>query len=178
MTAASAVDIQTAHFPWIACTPWCSCVCLRERRFRTTQLLQEWIGSLFVGYSELPVMTEQCDQHACHLQARSTSSIAYFFPTLAYGSCAFSHPSIHPTRWPSCLSKFQRAISGDADIFQFCKARRGGQDKQVFENGLTSPHDVHCESGVKTGNHVFTFVIARSEVDGFFLQIKNQTSTF
>jgi hypothetical protein len=56
MTAVAAVGIRTVQFPRTTCTPWCSCSCHRETRLRTPRMLEQFIGSLFIGYSGLPVL--------------------------------------------------------------------------------------------------------------------------
>ncbi|KAG8529065.1 uncharacterized protein KY384_005700 [Bacidia gigantensis] len=162
LTAISAVGIRTAQFPRAACSPWCSCICHHERRFRTPQILENVIGSLFVGYSGLPKLTEPCDEHGCRLRAQPTSSITYFFPPWFLARALSLVLSSTPLAGPIATLKFQRAISGDADVFNFAKLGEVENMKRLFEDGLASPHDVHYESGLAISHrqiHVCKFLL-------------------
>ena len=148
LTAVSAVGIRTAQFPRTACTPWCSCACHRKGCLNTPQILQRVLGTLFIGYSGFPMLTEPCDQHGCHLRASPTSSITYFFPPWFLARAVSLVLSYTPLAGPVATLKTQRAVSGDADVFNFAKLGEVEKLKNLFESGLASPHDVHFESGV------------------------------
>ena len=165
LTAVSAVGIRTAQFPRTACTPWCSCVCHRKGSFKTPEILQHVLGTLFIGYSGLPMFTKPCDQHSCHLRARPTSSITYFFPPWFLARAISLVLSSTPLAGPVATLKMQRAVSGDADVFNFAKLGETEKLKHLFEQGLASPHDVHYESGV-TPLHVGDPVREGSRANG------------
>ena len=148
LTAVSAVGIRTAQFPRTACTPWCSCVCHQRGSLQTPKLLQSILGTLLIGYSGLPVLTKPCDQHSCHLRARPTSSITYFFPRWFVARAISLILSSTPLAGPVATLKMQRTVSGDADVLNFAKLGQVEELKTLFEQGLASPHDVHFESGV------------------------------
>ena len=148
MTGIAAVGIRTAHFPRPPCTPWCSCVCHKEAKLRSPKLLERLIGSLFIGYSGLPVLTKECNEASCHLRAQPSSSVTYFFPRWFLARAVAVVMTTTPLAGPVVDLKFQRIVPGDADIFRY--AMLGDIDKleNLFINGLASPNDVHAESGV------------------------------
>ena len=53
-----------------------------------------------------------------------------------------------PLAGPVVSLKMQRTIPGDSDIFTFARLGEVGKMRALFEKGLASPHDVHCESGI------------------------------
>ena len=61
----------------------CSCICHKNHHYRSPSLLNKLIGSLFVGYTGLPILTTKCDSSTCVNQTRSPRSIraSYTFPT-------------------------------------------------------------------------------------------------
>ena len=153
MTAVTAVGIRTAHLPRTACKPWCSCACHAESRIRSPQLFDRILGSLFVGYSGLPVLSRKCDQQSCHLRAQPMSYVTYFFPRWFLARVVSFVLTTTPLAGPVASLKVQRTVPGHADIFTYAKLGDVGKMKHLFENGLASPHDVHAESGV-TALHV------------------------
>lgn len=153
MTAISAVGIRTAQFPRSACQPWCSCACHTERRLRSPQLLDQIIGSLFIGYSGLPGLTKQCNQHSCHLRSQPMTYITYFFPQWFLARTISFVLSTTPLAGPVASLKVSRTVPGDSAIFTYAKTGDVDKIRSLFESGLASPHDVHFESGI-TALHV------------------------
>lgn len=153
LTAISAVGIRTAQFPRTACTPWCSCVCHTEHRFRTPRLLDQIIGSLFIGYSGMPVNTKPCTEYSCHQRSQPTTYITYFFPQWFLARMFSFVLTVTPMAGPVASLKVQRTVPANAEIFKFAQSGDVDKMRHLFENGLASPHDVHFESGV-TALHV------------------------
>ena len=147
LTAVSAIGIRTAQFPRTACNRWCSCVCHHKRHIQTPQLLQNLIGSLFIGYSGLPMLTKPCDQYACHQRAQPTSSVTYYFPSWFLARTLSILFSSTPLAGPVVSLKCQRTVPRDADIFKIARAGNVDKMRDLFEKGLASPHDVNFESG-------------------------------
>jgi hypothetical protein len=148
MTGIAAVVIRTAHFPRPPCTPSCSCVCHKEAKLRTPKLLERLIGSLFIGYSGLPVLTKDCNEASCHLRAQPSSAITYFFPRWFLARAVAVVMTRTPLAGPVVDLKFQRIVPGDADIFRYAMLGDIEKLESLFINGLASPNDVHAESGV------------------------------
>ena len=160
MTSVAAVGIRTTQFPRTSCTPWCSCVCHRERRLRTPRMLENFIGSLFIGYSGLPVFRPPCNEKSCHLKAQPLTYVTYFFPRWFVSRMLSFMMTITPLAGPVISLKVQRTVPGNADIFTYAKLGDVDNIRRLLENGLASPHDVHSESGI-TPLHVRARCIAR-----------------
>ncbi|KAK5554273.1 Ankyrin repeat and SOCS box protein 6 [Exophiala xenobiotica] len=154
LTAISAVGIRTAQFPRPACTPWCSCVCHERHHLRTPQFLEQFVGSLFVGYSGLPRMTKPCNQASCHLRAQPMSTVTYFFPRWFVSKALSLVIATTPLAGPVVSLKVQRTVPGDAPIFNYAMTGDVERMKMLFLNGQASPHDVDFRSGV-TPLHTF-----------------------
>jgi hypothetical protein len=153
MTAISAVGIRTAQFPRVACKPWCSCICHTERSFRSPSFMEQLVGSLFVGYSGIPILRQKCNQHSCHLESQPLVYITYFFPIWFLARMISLMISTTPLAGPVVSLKTQRTVSGDAEIFLCAKTGNINKIKYLFQNGLASPHDVSFSSGI-TALHV------------------------
>jgi hypothetical protein len=148
MTAIAAVGIRTAQFPRTSCTPWCSCACHREWRFRTPRVLEQFVGSLFIGYSGLPVLRPPCNEQSCHLQSQPLTYVTYFFPKWFLTRMVTFMMTITPLAGPVASLKVQRTVPGNSDIFNFAKLGDMNGIKDLFDNGLASPHDVQFDSGI------------------------------
>lgn len=62
------------------CDPRCRCRCHKQTRVQTPQMLQSVLGTLFVGYASLPVVTPPCDNERCKGSSEGFLQINYFFP--------------------------------------------------------------------------------------------------
>jgi hypothetical protein len=49
---------------------WCHCVCHRPGVLTTPKFLSDMLGSLFIGYSDIPHLTPQCNVSACNKRRR------------------------------------------------------------------------------------------------------------
>jgi hypothetical protein len=148
LTAISAVGIRTAQFPRSVCKPWCSCVCHERGQIRTPHFLERIIGSLFIGYSGLPILTKPCNQTSCHLRAQPTSTVTYFFPQWFMSRALSLTMASTPLAGPVMSLKVHRMVPGDAAIFDYAMSGDVERMKSLFLNGLASPHDVSMQSGV------------------------------
>lgn len=156
MSAVTAVGIRTAHFSRSACTPWCACRCHKQRHWQSPSSFGGLLGSLFVGYSGLPIVRLQCDEHSCKLRSQPMVYVSYFFPPWFLARAMSMVLASTPLAGPVVSLKMQRTIPGDSDIFTFARLGEVEKMKALFENGLASPHDVHYESGI-TPLHVCKF---------------------
>ena len=148
MSPITAVGIRTAHFSRSACTPWCACRCHKQRHWQTPSSFSGLLGSLFVGYSGLPIARLECDERSCKLQSQPMVYISYFFPPWFLARAMSMMLASTPLAGPVVSLKMQRTIPGDSDIFTFARLGEVEKMKALFEKGLASPHDVHCESGI------------------------------
>ena len=64
----------------VSCEGYCSCICHSIYRYKSPGLLERLIGSLFVGYTDLPTSTPKCDSKTCMDKASRNIRISYAFP--------------------------------------------------------------------------------------------------
>ena len=74
---------QTLKF-WLyqpgRCNLFCKCCCDKKRQSRTPNFLDKIIGSLFVGYTDLPRLLQTCNVPECRKQSCLEARIFYSFP--------------------------------------------------------------------------------------------------
>ena len=148
MSAISAVGIRTAHFSRTACTPWCACRCHTQRQWQSPSLMGRVLGSLFIGYSGMPIARLEYDERSCQLRSQPMIYVSYFFPPWFLARAMSMVLSSTPLAGPVLSLKMERTIPGNSDIFTFAKLGEVDELKTLFEQGLASPHDVHFESGI------------------------------
>jgi len=148
MSAISAIGIRTAHFSRSACRPWCSCRCHIQRQWQSPSPFNRLLGSLFVGYSGLPIARLDCDERSCQLQSQPIIYVSYFFPPWFLARAMSMVLSSTRLAGPTVSLKVQRTIAGNSDIFTFAKLGDVDKMRSLFEQGLASPHDVHFDSGL------------------------------
>ena len=62
------------------CEIWCDCACHKRIRTRSPQMLQSIVGSIFVGYVGLPMLTPPCTNLKCIRTSESFVQVNYYFP--------------------------------------------------------------------------------------------------
>ena len=141
------MGVRVAHFPRTPCKPWCSCACHRERYIRSPRFLEQFIGSLFVGYSGIPVLKASCNEE-CHLQSQPRTYVTYFFPKWFLSRMVTLMMTVTPLAGPIASIKVQRTVPGSSAIFTYAKLGNEDGIRSLFENGSASPHDLDSDSGV------------------------------
>ena len=66
---------------WISCEGYCSCICHSTYRYKSPELLDNLVGSLFIGYTGLPISTPKCDSRTCINQTPRSIRVSYAFPS-------------------------------------------------------------------------------------------------
>ena len=62
------------------CNRSCSCSCHIRRRLKSPRLLDVFLGTLFIGYSGSPLLSQRCDKVSCRGRRNSSTSFIYQFP--------------------------------------------------------------------------------------------------
>lgn len=112
------------------CDARCGCRCHRNTRAHSPQMLQSVLGTLFVGYAGLPVLTPSCNSRICQGSSEGFLQVNYYFPqwflarilSLVIRSQNGQTPEIS-LRLLNVRSSyetiFQYALRGDADSIKF-----------------------------------------------------------
>jgi hypothetical protein len=80
--SATKVRINTSIYQPTICSAVCGCQCHKVARFKLSPWLARFTGSLFVGYSGIPLTTRPaCDKKKCKREQGGIVKITYYFPT-------------------------------------------------------------------------------------------------
>lgn len=123
---------------------WCSCNCHNPGHLRSPKFIESVLGSVFIGYSDIPQLTPSCSLSACKERRRLPAlRINYYFPqwffsrmittTIMYNSR--DGLDIHRLRMP-------RIIPTASIIFNLAQTGDIEGIMSIFEKGLASPYDV------------------------------------
>ena len=64
----------------VTCDRHCSCVCHSSHRYKSPEVLKKLLGSLFVGYTGLPISASICKSNKCSNHAFRSVKASYIFP--------------------------------------------------------------------------------------------------
>jgi hypothetical protein len=134
------IQISASHFSDVSCGPHCSCVCHSTRVLKTTSLLGQILGTLFVGYIGAPVLYRDCDNLSCNRKSGPILTVLYHFPYWFLARAIFFTASISPI--PSILVRLHHVVSGEAEIFQLVRLGNFSGVKALLQQKQASPFDI------------------------------------
>lgn len=154
----NSVSNQVGHWSSIAiradlrnvseCSGSCKCSCHIRRRLNTPRLLDAFLGTLFIGYSGSPLLSQNCDQTSCRGRKDSSTSFTYNFPRWFVTSRIIQlKAKVTAMYGPEVSLRFNRVVDGKALVFHYATTGDVGRIKQLFEQGRASPSDVRFDSG-------------------------------
>lgn len=124
------------------CRPWCSCRCHIRREIRTPGLAKKFIGSLFVGYSGIPVVTEPCNERQCRKRSSSRVIVSYQFPGWFWTRSLLASFMTANVAGPEMLIRISNTIPFASETYQQCQTGNAFGLLRLFENGSASPFDL------------------------------------
>ena len=130
----------------------CTCRCHSVRRLETAPWASSLVGSLFIGYSGLPLPFTpkiECNQSDCQRNPRSLIKVAWYFPSwwpLA-GNVLHFIDQWTPLDGHDITIKLPRVVPPSADIFIL--AQKGHVDgiRQLIRQGKASVFDISASEG-------------------------------
>ena len=125
-----------------SCRPWCSCRCHVRRNLRTPATLEGFVGSLFVGYSGMPVLTSPCDEKQCRQRSGPRMIVSYQFPQWFWTRALYAAFVSSRMRGPEMLIRVQNKIPYASETYQHCLNGELNLLKNRFDDGFASPFDV------------------------------------
>lgn len=130
------------------CSRSCVCTCHIRRRFNTARLLDGFLGTLFIGYSGSPILSQKCDQVSCRGRKDSSTSVVYQFPRWFVISRIIElKAKVTAMYGPEVSLRFNRVVDGKALVFHYATTGDTDKMRQLFEQGRASPSDVRFDSG-------------------------------
>ena len=144
----STVQVTTTITRW-QCTERCGCSCHRHRRpnKRTPNILDRFVGILFVGYLGLPYISERCDDEDCIQRSRSSVLIIYFFPTWLLARAMILVLRLSSVKGPELNLRIPRVVSNASRTFYCAGTGDVVGLKEIFHRGLGSPMDIDVTNG-------------------------------
>lgn len=128
----------------------CRCKC--HRKPQNLSLSNRFLGSLFVGYSNIPFLSRGCSGGLCKETCKNRSteiSVTYYFPSsvmgkalkVAFASSLFSGPSFSLTLWNIRASGspwFRHAQDGNIDGLKVLLESGSARLTDVDEDGQSA----------------------------------------
>lgn len=138
-TALHTVKFTTSYHE--TCSFACKCSCHRPMHLKSPSYLQTMLGSIFIGYVGLPVISSKCDVLQCNHNNNAALWVDYYFPAW------FLDRKIHfslinrPSSGPQQLLRVSRIVSSSSEIIK--SAMQGDVQcmKDLLQNGQGSPYD-------------------------------------
>jgi hypothetical protein len=144
----SAVFVKTSYYWGSPCRPGCNCVCHKRQYFKSPQILNRLVGSLFIGYSGLPIATPQCTEYSCQRRSAPSTQISYCFPSWFLKRQLSLSILYTPLDGPIVSLRIPRLVSPTSKIFDYALLGNVAGMKFLFKEGLASPNDVRFDCGV------------------------------
>ena len=119
------------------CPPWCSCTC----HCRKTFFLPSPFGTLSGSFSDLPLLTGRCAEHACKRPTGPSGSIIYRFPSWFKNRLFAISMKSSPVCGPEINIKFPRMVM-PSKLYLFALHGETDRVKDLFTEGAASPWDV------------------------------------
>lgn len=124
------------------CRPWCSCCCHARRSVRSPGLAKGFIGSLFVGYSGVPLVTQPCNERQCRRRSTPRFILSYQFPAWFWTRALFASFTTANVPGPEMLIRVQTKIPYASEIYQHCLNGNAESLQRLFQERAASPFDV------------------------------------
>jgi hypothetical protein len=124
------------------CRPWCSCRCHIRRNIRTPGLMKQFVGSLFVGYSGLPLFTQTCNETQCQKRSGLRVVVSYQFPKWFWEQALFASILQGTMSGPEMLLRVHRTIPFASETYQYTLDGNVPALRRIFEQGKASPFDM------------------------------------
>jgi hypothetical protein len=141
--------LKVQHHPRRTCEGLCLCSCHSKHSYRTSPLLRNIIGELFIRYSGLPKFISACDVLSCARSSTFMACVTYRFPAWWVRQClllAIIRTSTlsgtlisikQPRLFESAKYVFSRALTGDISSLA-----------RWYDEGWATPMDVCPNTGM------------------------------
>jgi ankyrin repeat protein len=104
--------------------------------------MKQFIGSLFVGYSGIPLITEACNEKQCRRRSTFRVIVNYQFPKWFWTRALFASVVNDVMAGPEMLLRVPRQVPFTSEAYQHCLNGDVTSLKLLFDAGKASPFDV------------------------------------
>lgn len=141
------VRIRASRYRRTQCEGWCSCSCHQINYFRTPQITDLALGSMFIGLSGFPVRRQRCSEKRCRKQSIPTLKVTYYFPLWLLARVVHFSLSLTYMNGPQVSLHMPRVVESNAKVFDLAVQGDLHKMKNLFRDGLASPYDVAASNG-------------------------------
>ena len=124
----------------------CVCICHRRRHFQSPSLFTKILGSMFLGYSGLPVVSPRCDRLECTHGSNFAMSFDYIFPTWFIARKLHVELRYRQNLGPEQLLRVSRIVHPYSAIMRTVYEGDAEGTKLLLQNGGGSLFDVSSNS--------------------------------
>lgn len=141
------IRVETTLYRQNSCSSGCLCRCHKTYFAKTPKLMEDVIGSLFIGYSNTPMNRKPCNEKLCRQQRSSLLKVNYYFPSWFMHRMVSFKNIWNPGEGHRISVRTPRIVPAASDVFLV--ADHGNLDamKLLFTQGLASPFDISAETG-------------------------------
>lgn len=119
----------------------CRCSCHRTKYLKSPPYLHAMLGTIFIGYVALPMVSPKCDVIECNHNTSAAIQVDYYFPSWFLNrQIHFSFRNRHDSG-PEHSLRVSRTVSSTSDIIKYAMQGDVKGMKELLENGQGSPHD-------------------------------------
>ena len=124
----------------------CSCNCHSRQQATTPPLFDRVIGSLFVGYTNVPVLAPRCNNSACNRNSNTLVTATYIFPRWFWHRI-LSIMIFYTQRGGLEFNlRIYQVYTGYGAIFQYAASGDVAGMKALFRSGEVSPFAIDIVS--------------------------------
>ncbi|EXJ66684.1 uncharacterized protein A1O5_10355 [Cladophialophora psammophila CBS 110553] len=141
----SQIGVTVSRFGRGSCKTWCSCVCHQKYSLNTPKIFQGIFGSLFLGYSGLPLGRQKCSKASCIRNTTFSVKATYHFPSWYFSRAvslgivnSLSEMSIHISIRP---------VVQRSELFIFAAQGNVLAAQDILSKKLAHPNEVHTNFG-------------------------------
>ena len=123
------------------CTFDCGCSCHRPKHLKSPPYLQTMLGSIFVGYVGLPIVSPKCDVFGCNHNISVGLWVDYYFPAWFLERKIRFSLTNRLNSGPEQSLRVSRIVPSNSDIIKFAMQGDVQHMKDLLIHGQGSPHD-------------------------------------
>jgi hypothetical protein len=144
---ASHVCFETSYRAYISCQSPCSCCCHRKKDFNANLVSSQLLGSLFIGYVGIPLLTPPCNTPLCQRRSAPSLQLRYYFPVWFIARVRWIASLRFGLHYPQLSSAIVRTVPLDADLLHAAGCGDCESIMALFSLRKASPADVDCAHG-------------------------------
>ena len=149
MASLPAIEIRTwstAENRPTSCQLACKCRCHISYQYRSPNLLQRFVGVLFVGYAGFPGGFSRCSIKSCEALPCSRIRITYMFPFWLFCGTVISMAIRRFLSRVEAALTIARVVPKDALIFHYANNDNFDGLRYLLNNRLARPNDIQQDS--------------------------------